>query len=168
MSAGNMGISQLECLQLRNLVGPTGIGFVSDQIVGNAEGTNVVANIPLTLLANGTAKGTYTSSSLTVPSGTGIMRVQIQTLTGGGSPLYYEVNSAGTVSSILPKDIYPGGSVAAQGYAGWFAEGLMLYNNPTSSPIALTLTVGTQGSVQECNLLHFQVRAISFGPYVSQ
>jgi hypothetical protein len=149
------------------LVGPAGIGAINGSSVGNTTGSVVVANIPLTLLANGTAKGTYTSS-LTVPSGTGIMRVQIQTLTDGGSPLYYEVDVAGTVSAILPKDIYPGGSVAAQGYAGWFAEGLMLYSNPTSSPIALTLTVGTQGSVQVCNLMAFSVFYISYGPYVSQ
>ena len=168
MSAGNMGISQLECLQLRNLVGPAGIGFVSDQIVGNAGGTDAVFRFPLTYLPDSVLVGTYSSPTFTVPSGTGVMRVQVQTSTSGGSALYYRIVHAGTNSVGLPTDILPGGSVAAEGLAGWYYQGLMFYSNPSSDPAPITLTVGTQGSTQVCNLMCFSLRIISFGPYVQQ
>ena len=167
MSAGNMGIDQLECLQLRNLVGPAGIGAVSDQTLGNDTGSVIVAQIPLTLKPDGTAEGAWTTP-FTVPSGTGVMRVQVQTSTSGGSALYYRIVHAGTNSVGLPTDILPGGSVAAEGLAGWYYQGLMYYSNPSSTPAPITLTVGTQGSVQVCNLMCFSVRTISFGPYVQQ
>jgi hypothetical protein len=162
-----MGISQLECLQLRRLVGPTGIGAVSTEIVGNDTGSVNVAQITLNLSPDGTAQGGWTSP-FTVPSGTGVMRVQVQTSTSGGSALYYRIVHAGTNSVGLPTDILPGGSVAAEGLAGWYYQGLMYYSNPSSTPAPITLTVGTQGSVQVCNLMCFSVRTISFGPYVNQ
>ncbi len=165
MSAGNMGISQLECLQLRNLVGPTGIGTVGSIGVGSPNGDVNVAQIPLTLLPDGTAKGLW-SSPFTVPSGTGLLRVTVQTLTQGGSALYYVIGIDGFNSTILPKDILPGGSV--EGKAGWYSEELLMYSNPRSEPATIVLFVGAQGSTQVCTLINFQVKAISFGPYVQQ
>ena len=164
MSCANMGISQLECLQLRRLVGPTGIGFVSDQIVGNAEGTDAVFRFPLTYLPDSVLQGTYSSPTFTVPSGTGVMRVTIQTIATGGSPLYYKVEHGGTTSTAIPVFV----GAPQEGFAGFYYSGLMFYTNPTSAPMQLSLTVGCQATTDHCDLLHFQVRAISFGPYVNQ
>ena len=162
MSAGNMGISQLECLQLRNLVGPAGIGAVSNSQIGSTHGDVVVAQIPLNLRADGSADGDYIST-FTVPSGTGMMRVQVQTNSDGGSVVAYNFFSGESVSVGLPKDVAIGA-----GYSGWFYQGLMYYNNPSSSPATVVLNVVAQGSTQACRLLFFQVRTISFGPYVQQ
>ena len=167
MSAGNMGISQLECLQLRNLVGPSGVGLVTTNMVGNQNGGNIVATIPLTL-QDGVAVGAYTST-LTVPSGTGLMRVTIETSVTGGQPLYYKVlhGSPGVTTSVgIPVDVGKGDG--ANGFAGWYYEGLMFYTNETSSPIPITLVFGNQYTATSASLLYFHVRTISFGPYVQQ
>ena len=167
MSAGNMGISQLECLQLRNLVGPAGIGAVDSETVGSPFGDINVAPIPLTLQPDGTAKGSWTSP-FTVPSGTGLLRVTVQTQLQGGSPLYYVIGCGDFGSTITPADLRGGGNVNAEGYAGWWSEELIMYSNTSSAPAPIVLIVGAQGSVQAVQLINFAVKAISFGPYVSQ
>ena len=164
MSDGNMGISQLECLQLRNLVGPAGIGGWSNQEVGDTHGTVNVANIPLTYLPDGSTLGEY-RSTLTIPSGTGIMRVQIQMQLGGGAPYYYNVYG-GDIVSTSSMPLY--NDARAEGFAGYYYQGLMMYSNPTSSPAPITLTVGAQSTTGSCELLFFSVNCISFGPYVAQ
>ena len=167
MSAGNMGIDQLECLQLRNLVGPAGIGAVGSIGVGSPFGTVNVAQIQLTLQPDGSAKGSWTSP-FTVPSGTGMLRVTAQTVTSGGSALYYTIGCGEFGSTILPTDILPGGSVMAEGFGGWWSEELIMYSNSSSAPAPIVLIVGAQGSTQVCTLKNFAVKAISFGPHVSQ
>ena len=163
MSAGNMGISQLECLQLRNLVGPAGIGGYTTQSVGNQIGGVVVAPIPLVVVADGTAQGVY-NSTMTVPSGSGLMQVTITSQTSNGQTVFYRVDAGAIASSALPifLDAQP------EGFAGYFYQGLMYYSNPSSSPVSLHLVVGCQGTVQVCNLTYFSVNTISFGPYVQQ
>ena len=162
-----MGISQLECLQLRNLVGPSGVGLVTDFTVGDPFGGTVLANIPLTLL-NGTAVGSYLSNA-TIPSGTGIMRVTFQTTVPGAQPLYYKVQTGtpGITTSVgIPVDVGKGDG--ADGFAGWWYEGLMFYTNETSSPIPITVTIGAQYTATTASVLYMHVRTISFGPYVQQ
>jgi len=167
MSCANMGISQLECLQLRRLVGPTGIGTVGSISVGSPFGDVNVTNIQLTLRPGGTAQGSWTSP-FTVPSGTGLLRMTVQTQCQGGSALYYTIGCGDFGSTILPTDILPAGSLAAEGYAGWWSEELIMYSNPSSAPAPIVLIVGAQGSTQVCTLINFAVKAMSFGPYVNQ
>ena len=168
MSAGNMGISQLECLQLRNLVGPAGIGGYTTQNVGNQNGGVVVATLQMSITPDGTSQGVY-NSTMTVPSGTGIMQVTITTQTSNGSAIYYRVDAGAIASSGIPTGIY---SAPNEGYAGYFYQGLMYYSNPSSSPVNVNLVVGVQppvpGAVTTCNLIYFSVNTISFGPYVQQ
>jgi hypothetical protein len=136
-------------------------------MVGDPNGGVIVATIPLTL-QNGTAIGSYTSN-LTVPSGTGIMRVTIQTSVVGGQPLYFKVlhGLPGVTTSVgIPVDVGKGDG--AFGFAGWWYEGLMFYTNETSSPIPLTLVFGNQYTATSTSLLYFHVRTISFGPFVNQ
>ena len=167
MSAANMGISQLECLQLRRLVGPSGIGTVGSISVGSPFLDVNVTNIQLALQPDGSANGSWTSP-FTVPSGTGMLRVTVQTVTSGGSALYYTIGCGEFGSTILPTDILPGGSVAAEGFGGWWAEELIMYSNPSSTPAPIVLIVGAQGSTQVATLKNFAVKAMSFGPYVNQ
>jgi hypothetical protein len=158
-----MGISQLECLQLRRLVGPSGISGYTPQSVGNQIGGVVVAPIPLVVVADGTSQGVY-HSTMTVPSGAGIMQVTITSQTSNGQAVFYRVDAGAIASSALPifLDAQP------EGFAGYFYQGLMYYSNPSSNPVSVNLVVGCQGTVQVCNLTYFAVNCISFGPYVKQ
>ena len=168
MSCANMGISQLECLQLRRLVGPSGLSLVTDFTVGDPFGGTVLANIPLTL-QNGTAVGSYLSNA-TIPSETGIMRVTFQTLVPGAQPVYYKFQTGtgpDTTTSVgVPVQV--AGGDGADGFAGWWYEGLMFYTNETSSPIPITVTIGAQYTATTASVLYMHVRTISFGPYVKQ
>ena len=154
-----MGISQLECLQLRRLVGPAGIGHVDYP-------ANVV-NVPTYLipLPDGTLQGLVVSP-FTVPSGTGIMKVRIQINDSGAQILYFKVvmNDV-TIGLVIPS------SGNGQNSAGgnYFYEGLMLYTNPTSTAKPIALLIGaTAGSPPNLLLTNFVINAISFGPYVKQ
>ena len=173
MSAGNMGISQLECLQLRNLVGPSGIGDVNGSGIGNPNGTVVVTPISLFQTADGLQVGAY-QSNFVVPSGTGVMQVQIQCTSLGGLPMYYQIQVApnGTASGLISSGIpsYPNqlGNVTTAGFQGAYYQGLMMYDNPSSSPASVLLTVGAQNSTTAINLVYMSVYCISYGPYVSQ
>ena len=173
MSAGNMGISQLECLQLRNLVGPSGIGAINGSSIGNPNGTVVVSNIPLFQTADGLKVGAY-QSNFVVPSGSGIMQVQIQCLSLGGNPMYYQIQVApdGTASGLISSGIpsFPNalGNVTTAGFQGAYYQGLMMYNNQSSSPATVLLTVGCQDLTTACSLRYMSVNCISFGPYVQQ
>ena len=174
MSAGNMGISQLECLQLRNLVGPAGIGDLKINSVGSLSGTVVVSPIVLLPAVGYNSYGFYANQSIRVPSGSGIMQVQVNVATSGGIPKYFrfqpvtdQLQSLGPES---PASIgFPITTVSPiQDFPGWTYQGLMMYNNPTSSPALVMLTVGCQDTVTVCDLLYFSVNCISYGPYVSQ
>ena len=168
MSAGNIGIDQLECLQLRNLVGPSGVGLVTTNMAGdNYNPNSFIAIVPLTL-QDGNAVGSYLSN-FTIPSGTGIMRVTFQTSIIGGQPLYYKFQTGDpivTTSVGIPVDVGKGDG--ATGFAGWWYEGLMFYTNSTSSPIPITVTIGAQYTATRASVIHMHVRTISFGPYVQQ
>ena len=174
MSCANMGISQLECLQLRRLVGPSGLSDLKIQSVGSPTGSQVVSPIALFQTADGLQVGVYNSQLITVPSGSGIMRVQIQCNSLGGLPMYYQIQVApnGTASGIISSGIpsYPNqlGNVTAAGFQGAYYQGLMMYNNPSSSPATVLLTVGCQDLTTACSLRYMSVNCISFGPYVQQ
>ena len=173
MSCANMGISQLECLQLRRLVGPAGIGKINGSGIGNPNGTVSIATIPLFQTADGLKVGAYTSP-FGVPSGSGIMQVQIQCNSTGGLPMYYQIQVApnGTASGLISSGIpsYPNelGNVTTAGFQGAHYQGLMMYNNPSSSPATIQLVIGAQGSTTAINLIYMSVNCISYGPYVSQ
>ena len=174
MSAGNMGISQLECLQLRNLVGPTGIGDLKINSVGSLSGTVVVSPIVLLPAVGYNSYGIYVNQSITVPSGSGIMQVQVNVRTAGGVPLYYKFQPVSDqLQSLGPSSpasigIPTSTTSNIQNFPGWFYQGLMVYNNPTSSPALVLMTVGCQDTTTSADLLYFSVNCISYGPYVSQ
>ena len=167
MSCANMGISQLECLQLRRLVGPTGIGTLGVVGVGSQIGNVVVATIPMTPQPDGSAKSTTWTSPFTVPSGTGLLYLTVQTRTTGGLPLYYKLGCGVVGATLIPADFHDQ-SLNNEGYAGFWAEGLIMYSNPSSAPSPIVLTVGGTGSTTNFQLINFQARIISFGPYVQQ
>ena len=168
MSAGNMGISQLECLQLRNLVGPAGIGAVGRNSVGSPTGNVVVATVPMNLQPDGSTRSDNWVSPFTVPSGTGMLRVTVQTRCLGGVPLYYQLNGGEIGATLLPTvSLYDAG-LSAEGYAGFWAEGLIMCSNPSSAPAPIELIVGATGTTTNFQLINFQARVISFGPYVQQ
>ena len=162
MSASNIGLSQLEALQLRNLLGPTGIGSRVHKEEGKFDGSVIVATIPVAAVPDGRLFGSY-KSSLTCPSGTGMMRVSVQIQYGGGNitPVLY---------TILVGDYPIGNGVVSYSSAatGFFYEGVMTYSNnsPTDAPISLNVL--SYGVVQPLKLLDFAVDIISFGPYVQQ
>ena len=168
MSAGNMGISQLECLQLRNLVGPAGIGAVGSIGVGSPFGTVVVALVTLDPQPDGSTKSNAWVSPFTVPSGTGMLRVTVQTRTTGGLPLYYQIGCGEFGTTLLPTVSLYDAAVSAEGYAGYWAEGLIMYSNPSSAPAPIELIVGGTSTTTNFQLINYQARVISFGPYVSQ
>ena len=169
MSCANMGISQLECLQLRRLVGPTGIGEVSRNVIGDPSSTTNIANIPLIRFPDGTYSGVYVSP-LMVPSGTGVMQVTIQCNTAGGAVLYYavfasqEVSHGQEVSYGFPVNV----NLPQEGISGYFDQGLMMYTNPTSSPVPVCFQVGASSTIQSVGLISMSVKNISYGPYVQQ
>ena len=154
MSAANMGISQLECLQLRRLVGPTGIGAFKSQVTQ----PNVIVNT--TTGPTGLVQGTYTSP-FTVPSGTGLIRFRMQSKAGGSIKFF--ALRAGTVptGTVVPS------FVSDSGFGYWFAEETIMYNNPTSSPVNLNVIL-TTGSASGATVVYFEADIVSFGPYVQQ
>ena len=159
MSAANIGISQLESLQLRDLLGPSGIGSFASTAAGFPHGGGIVQRISLTLQPNGTAVGNYNTSAV-LPSGTGIMRVRVQVSCDNGSAILFGFTMGGISPTCIPS--------AVLGVEGWFYEGILTYNNASSTPFPVVLTVHTQGSVQVCNLIYLETNLISFGPYVQQ
>ena len=167
MSCANMGISQLECLQLRRLVGPSGIGTVGTVGVGSPFGTVSLANVTMIPQPDGSIKSSTWVSPFTVPSGTGMLRVTVQTRCLGGVPLYYIVGCGEFGTTLIPANFY-GQDLSAEGYAGTWAEELIMYSNPSSVPAPIELIVGAQGSTQGCTIINFAVKAMSFGPYVKQ
>ena len=167
MSAGNMGISQLECLQLRNLVGPAGIGTVGSIGVGSPIGNVVVATIPMNSQPDGSTQSDAWVIPFTVPSGTGVLFVTVQTRTTGGRPLYYRLGCGVIGATLIPANFYDQ-SLNNEGYAGVFAEGLIMYSNPSSAPAPIILVVGGTSTTTNFQLINFAVKAMSFGPYVEQ
>ena len=156
MSAGNMGISQLECLQLRNLVGPAGIGAFQGQF------TQTDTVVPLTTNAYGEYQGTYTSP-FTVPSGTGIMRLGIRTaISFGDSIKFYFLQAGGVTQSTMVPTL-----ATFEGQSYWLTEETIIYNNPSSSPAPLSVIITTSQAVT-CTVFWFQADIISYGPYVQQ
>ena len=156
MSAGNMGISQLECLQLRNLVGSDGIGAFKSQV------TEVNTVVPITQNAAGEYQGTYTST-FTVPSGTGLIRLGIRTsiYAADNVKFYFLKVGTATQATLVPTfDTY-------QGFSYWFTEETIIYNNPSSSPAPLSVVITTTQAVT-CTVFYFEADIISFGPYVQQ
>ena len=167
MSAGNMGISQLECLQLRNLVGPAGIGAVYRNSIGSPTGNVVVATVTMNPQPDGSTRSDNWVSPFTVPSGTGMCYVTVQTRTTGGRGLYYLIGCGEFGTTLTPADFYDQ-SLNNEGYAGLWAEGLIMYSNPSSAPAPIVLTVGGTSTTTNFQLINFQARVISFGPYVQQ
>jgi hypothetical protein len=168
MSAANMGISQLECLQLRSLVGPTGLGTLGVIGVGSPFGDVVVATVPMIVQPDGKTKSNPWISPFTVPSGTGLLYMTVQTRTTGGLPFYYQIGCGTIGSTILPSVTLYDAGVGLQGYAGFWAEGLMMYSNPSPDPAPIELIVGAAGTTTNFQIINFQARVISFGPNVSQ
>ena len=168
MSCANLGIDQLESLQLRNLVGPDGIGAVGSIGVGSPFGDVVVATVTMNPQPDGSTKSDAWVSPFTVPSGTGMLRVTVQIRTTNGLPLYYQIGCGEFGTTLLPTvSLYDAG-VGLQGYAGFWAEGLIMYSNPSSAPAPIELIVGATGTTINFQLINFQARVISFGPYVQQ
>ena len=170
MSCANMGISQLECLQLRRLVGPAGIGYVTYQFSG--------ASVPITLnppFPDGVKEGSL-NTAFVVPSGTGMMRVGIQTIALNGNDIfdltpavyYYRISTTSNgqvMGTVIPLR---GQATAAEGVANWYYEGIMIYNNPSSQPSPITLTVGVNTNTTISQLVNWGIDTLSFGPYVQQ
>ena len=154
MSCANMGISQLECLQLRRLVGPTGIGAFKGQFTQ----TNTV--VPITQNPAGSYQGTYTSP-FSIPSGTGIMRVGIRSTTQDAVKFYFLKAGDVTQSTMVPT------IATYEGQSYWFTEETIIYNNPSSSPAPLSVVITTSPSVS-CTVFWFQADVLSYGPYVQQ
>ena len=154
MSCANMGISQLECLQLRRLVGPAGIGAFQGQF------TQVNTTVTPTQGPTGEYQATYTSP-FSVPSGTGIMRVGIRSTTQDAVKFYFLKAGGVTQSTMVPT------LATYEGQSYWFTEETIIYNNPSSSPALLNVVITTSQSVS-CTVFWFQADIISFGPYVSQ
>ena len=158
MSAANMGISQLECLQLRRLVGPDGIGAFKSQLT---RASTVVPIAPSQVLP-GTYSGAYTSP-FTVPSGTGLIRFRMQTTINAADSIkfYYVVIGGDFQATIVPTFV-------ALGNSYWFAEETIVYNNPSSSPVPIYVNVSTSNTATTCTVTLFEADIISFGPYVQQ
>ena len=156
MSCAHMGISQLECLQLRRLVGPAGIGAFQGQFTQ----TNTV--VPITQNAAGEYQGTYTSS-FTVPSGTGIMRLGIRTSIYAADDIKFYFLKVGTATQTTTVPSF----VTYEGQSYWFTEETVIYNNPSSSPAPLSVVITTTQAVT-CTVFHFEADVLSFGPYVQQ
>ena len=156
MSAANMGISQLECLQLRRLVGPTGIGAFKSQL------TQPNTFVATTTGPTGLAQGTYTSP-FTAPSGTGLIRFRMQTtINAADSIKFYAVQIGGDYqATIVPTFV-------ALGNSYWFAEETIVYNNPSSSPVPINVYVSTNNTATTCTVTLFEADIVSFGPYVKQ
>jgi hypothetical protein len=172
MSAANMGISQLEALQLRRLVGPSGIGNINLQSVGNLNGQVTVLSLTLIPAVGNNAYGLYVNPAITVPSGSGIMQVHVNVGTEGGVPLYIRVQPVTdqlvTLGPECPSSIGFPTAIVTQNFPGWTYQGTVLYNNPSPDPAPVLLTVGCQGTTTVCNLVYFAVNCISFGPHVNQ
>jgi hypothetical protein len=152
MSASNIGISQLEALQLRNLLGPSGIGKVTYNDTGV-----ISQNLPLD---NG---NTIYISPFSVPSGTGIMRYRFQSTlvpTQGQTALIYSVQ-------ILIGDKSQSQLVYGLPAGQSIYDGFMLYDNPSNAPAVIRLVLQTN-HVSSVTLTNFQAQPLSFGPYVQQ
>ena len=158
MSCANMGVSQLECLQLRRLVGPTGIGAFQGQLTR----ASTVVPIKLSPLGSGGYEGLYTSP-FKVPSGTGLIRFRMQTtINAADSIKFYAVQIGGDYqATIVPTFV-------ALGNSYWFAEETIVYNNPSSSPVPINAIVSTNNTATTCTVTLFEADIISFGPYVQQ
>jgi hypothetical protein len=150
MSCANIGISQLDALQLRNLVGPTGIGNVTYNNTGR-----ITQRI---LLSAGF--GTYVSP-FKVPSGTGIIKFRIETLVVGKSNS--QIVSLDFVIGQTPQLILPYGLPLNQ----TIYEGIMLYNNPSPTPATISVNMRLVNS-SSVTLQYFEADTLSFGPYVDQ
>jgi hypothetical protein len=147
MSCANIGISQLEALQLSNLVGPTGIGRVQYQNDGLIETLAITNN-----------KAVY-NPRLTVPSGTGIVKIRFDTtltasnnLTPAMTQLEFQINNAVQFT--------------ARGFSsGNVYEGMFMYQNqnPTPANIIVKITTVNTSSI-DTDIIFADV--ISFGPYV--
>jgi hypothetical protein len=149
MSASNIGISQLQALQLRNLLGPAGIGHV------NNYNSNITQRVPI---ISNTAN--YISP-FTVPSGTGIIKIRIDTLLIGQKNsriTFLEIFIGQSSQFHLPYGL-------SSGQATY--EGLLLYDNPSPTPatIGVMMRLTNTSSV---TITFFQINVISFGPYVQQ
>jgi len=151
MSASNIGISQLEALQLRNLLGPTGIGSYT------YNNTGIIAFIL------NPAGDTYTSP-YSLPSGTGMCKVRIGfdllPVAGTTAIVTFLTFNVGSFTSLLnvPSGL-PAGTTTY--------EGTFMYNNPTPSPAYITVDIGFQNAAIS-TLKYFEANYISFGPYVDQ
>ena len=158
MSCANLGIDQLEALQIRNFVGPDGIGAFKSQLTR----ASTVVPIRLSPFGTGVYEGTYTSP-FTVPSGTGLIRFRMQTtINAADSIKFYYVQIGGDYqASIVPTFV-------ALGNSYWFAEETIVYNNPSSSPVPINVTVSTNNTATTCTVTYFEADIVSFGPYVKQ
>jgi hypothetical protein len=149
MSCANIGINQLEALQLSNLVGPNGIGKVTYNNTGRiSQGLMLSAGF-----------GSYISP-FKVPSGTGILKVRIETLVVGQSN-----------SQIISLDFVIGQTVQLNLPYGLPAnqtsyEGIMLYNNPSPTPALISVNMRLVNS-SSVTLQYFEADTLSFGPYVN-
>lgn len=149
MSCANIGINQLEALQLSNLVGPTGIGRVQYQNDGSVD-TLVITN----------NRATY-SPRLTVPSGTGIVQINFSaTLTPSNN----------SVAAMTKLEFIINGYVqgTAQGFSpGNTYEGLLMYQNRSPNPANIIVNITLVNTAEiETDLMYANV--ISFGPYVNR
>ena len=158
MSCANLGIDQLEALQIRNLVGPDGIGAFKSQLT---RASTVVPIAPSQVLP-GTYSGAYTSP-FTVPSGTGLIRFRMQTTINAADSIkfYYVLRGGDFQATIVPTFVTLGNPY-------WFAEETIVYNNPSSSPVPINATVVTNNTATTCTVTLFEADIVSFGPYVKQ
>jgi hypothetical protein len=146
MSCANIGISQLEALQLSNLVGKDGIGRIQYQIDGLVETLAIRSN-----------KAVY-NPRLTVPSGTGIVKIRFETiltasnnLTPAMTQLEFKINDfvQFTARGFTPGNVY---------------EGMFMYFNKSPNPANITINITTVNTSSiETDIL---ADVISFGPYV--
>jgi hypothetical protein len=162
MSAANIGITQLEALQLRNLLGPKGIGSITKN------NSTAPVQISLNTLADPNYfQGTYLTPFY-VPSGTGIMYVRIEGSLPGLDPtalpqmLFYEVTAGASAGGGIP--IY----VPVVDNSGWIYTGVMIYSNPSATPAQISIRLGCTLNTLDCFLTNIEMDTLSFGPYVDQ
>ena len=84
------------------------------------------------------------------------------TINAADSIKFYAVQIGGDYqATIVPTFV-------ALGNSYWLADETIVYNNPSSSPVPINVTVSTNNTATTCTVTLFEADIVSFGPYVKQ